>query len=121
VRRTPRTALRDEYEITDAIQIFLDDGYRVRAARVVEDDLNLSYPRDLLDVNLKVLGERNLLGQGVKLHPGAKVERSVLMDGAVVDKPITVRECLLFPGATLSASADVSRRIVTTEHEIDCR
>ena len=121
VRRTPRTALRDEYEITDAIQIFLDDGYRVRAARVVEDDLNLSYPRDLLDVNLKVLGDRSLIGQGVKLHPGARIERSVLMDGAVVDQPIVVRECLLFPGATLSANADVSRRIVTADHSIDCR
>ena len=121
VRRTPRTALRDEYEITDAIQIFLDDGYRVRAARVVEDDLNLSYPRDLLDVNLKVLGERSLQGKGVKLHPGARIERSVLMDGAVVTHPIAVRECLLFPGATLPSATDVSRRIVTTDHEIDCR
>jgi dTDP-glucose pyrophosphorylase len=121
VRRTPRTALRDEYEITDAIQIFVDDGYRVRAARVVEDDLNLSYPRDLLDVNLKVLGDRNLLGQGVKLHPGARVERSVLMDGAVVEQPIAVRDCLLFPGATLRSATDVSRRIVTPDHEIDCR
>lgn len=121
VRRTPRTALRDEYEITDAIQIFLDDGYRVRAARVVEDDLNLSYPRDLLDVNLKVLGERSLLGQGVKVHPGARIERSVLMDGAVVSQPIAVSECLLFPGATLGSATDVARRIVTTDHEIDCR
>ena len=121
VRRTPRTALRDEYEITDAIQIFVDDGYRVRAARVVEDDLNLSYPRDLLDVNLKVLGDRNLLGQGVKVHPGARVERSVLMDGAVVEQPIAVRDCLLFPGAALRSATDVSRRIVTPDHEIDCR
>jgi NDP-sugar pyrophosphorylase family protein len=121
VRRTPRTALRDEYEITDAIQIFLDDGYHVKAARVVEDDLNLSYPRDLLDINLKVLGDRTLLGQGVHVHPGARVERSVLMDGARVEHPVAVRECLLFPGATLAASVDVERRIVTTDHEIDCR
>jgi len=121
VRRTPRTALRDEYEITDAIQIFLDDGHRVKAARVVEDDLNLSYPRDLLDINLKVLGDKALLGRGVHVHPGARVERSVLMDGARVEHPVVVRECLLFPGATLTANADVERRIVTTEHEIDCR
>ena len=121
VRRTPRTALRDEYEITDAIQIFLDDGYRVKAARVVEDDLNLSYPRDLLDINLKVLGDRTLLGRDVHVHPGARVERSVLMDGARVEHPVSVSECLLFPGVTLAARADVARRIVTTDHEIDCR
>ncbi len=121
VRRTPRTALRDEYEITDAIQIFLDDGYRVKAARVVQDDLNLSYPRDLLDINLKVLGDRNLLGRDVHVHPGARLERCVLMDGARVERPISVRECLLFPGVTLANGSDVERRILVPGHEIDCR
>src|SRR5262249_47254975 len=42
VRRTPRSAMRDEYEITDAIQIFIDDGFRVRALEVVKEDLNLT-------------------------------------------------------------------------------
>lgn len=121
VRRTPRTALRDEYEITDAIQIFLDDGHRVRAARAVRDDLNLSYPRDLLDVNLRLLGPRNLLGRDVHLHPGARVERSVLMDGARVERPVALRECLLFPGAVVAGAGDVERRIVTPDLEIDCR
>ena len=27
IRRTPRTAMRDEYEITDSIQILINDGY----------------------------------------------------------------------------------------------
>ncbi len=121
VRRTPRTALRDEYEITDAIQIFLDDGYRVRAARVVEDDLNLSYPRDLLDVNLKVLGDRALLGRGVKLHPGARVERSVLMGRRERHAADLGPRVPAVPGATLSSATDVARRIVTADHEIDCR
>jgi dTDP-glucose pyrophosphorylase len=121
VRRTPRTALRDEYEITDAIQIFLDDGYRVKAARVVKDDLNLSYPPDLLDINLKVLGAREHVGQGVRLAPGARIERSVIMDGVTIEHPITVRECLVFPGVTLSGTTDIARHIVTADHVIDCR
>jgi dTDP-glucose pyrophosphorylase len=121
VRRTPRTALRDEYEITDAIQIFLDDGYRVKAARVVEDDLNLSYPHDLLDINLKLLGAREHLGRGVSLADGCRVERSVLMDGVTVQHPIAIRQCLVFPGVTITGTADMERRIVTTDHVIDCR
>jgi dTDP-glucose pyrophosphorylase len=120
VRRTPRTALRDEYEITDAIQIFVDDGYRVRAARVVDDDLNLSYPRDLLDINLAVLGEGNFVGAGVHVHSQAQVERTVLMDGARIASPTRVRECLLFPGVELSSAGDVERRILTPDHVIDC-
>lgn len=121
VRRTPRTALRDEYEITDAIQIFIDDGHRVKAARVIEDDLNLSYPPDLLDINLRLLGEGNCIGQGVTLPPGSTVERSVLMDGVTVTHPIAIRQCVVFPGVTLSGKADIERRIITLDHTIDCR
>lgn len=121
VRRTPRTAMRDEYEITDAIQIFLDDGHRVRAARVVHDDLNLSYPADLLDINLKLLGDTNQIGKNVRLAPGCTVERSVLMDGVTVEHPISIRDSLLFPGVTVSGSADLRRVIITPGEMIECR
>jgi len=121
VRRTPRTAMRDEYEITDAIQIFIDDGYLVQAARVVQADLNLSYPRDLLDINLALLGDEPYLGEGVQLCEGARVERSVLMDGVRITRPITVRESLVFPGVVVEQETDLVRRIVTAEHVIDGR
>jgi dTDP-glucose pyrophosphorylase len=121
VRRTPRTAMRDEYEITDAIQIFIDDGHRLRAARVIRDDLNLSYPADLLDINLKLLGEANHIGRDVRLAPGCTVERSVIMDGATVAAPIAIRDSLIFPGATVSATVDLRRVIVTPTEVIECR
>jgi glucose-1-phosphate thymidylyltransferase len=121
VRRTPRTAMRDEYEITDAIQIFLDDGHRVRAARVIRDDLNLSYPSDLIDINLKLLGDRNLIGHDVRLAPGCTVEHSIIMDGAAIEKPIAVRDSLIFPGVTMSGSADLYRAIVISDQVIECR
>ena len=95
VRRTPRTAMRDEYEITDAIQIFINDGHRVRAARVIRDDLNLSYPTDLLDINLRLLGDTNHIGKDVRLAPGCVVEHSVIMDGVTVERPITIRNSLI--------------------------
>lgn len=121
VRRTPRTAMRDEYEITDAIQIFIDDGHLVRAARVIREDLNLSYPADLLDINLKLLGEGNHLGTDVRLAPGCTVERSVIMDGATVEQPIAIRDSLIFPGVTVSTSFDLRRVIVTSTEIIECR
>jgi dTDP-glucose pyrophosphorylase len=121
VRRTPRTAMRDEYEITDAIQIFIDDGNRVRAARVIRDDLNLSYPADLLDINLKLLGERNHIGRNVRLAAGCTVERSVIMDGASVELPIAISDSLVFPGVAVQATSDLSGVIVTSEQIIPCR
>lgn len=120
-RRTPRTAMRDEYELTDAIQIFVDDGHRVRAAHVVRDDLNLSYPADLLDINLKLLGEQSLIGTDVRLAPGCRVEHSVILDGATVAHPIEIRDTLVFPGVTVTATSDIRRAIVTADGVIECR
>ncbi len=124
VRRTPRTAMRDEYELTDAIQIYIDDGYRVEAAEVIKDDLNLSYPMDLLDLNLHWLtlqGARNMIGKGVQVADGATIENSLLMDGVVVENPITIRDCLVFPGVRLTHQADLERTIVTAEGQISDR
>lgn len=121
VRRTPRTAMRDEYEITDAIQIFIEDGHRVKAARVVRDDLNLSFPGDLLDINLKLLGERNHIGANVQLARGCTVERSVIMDGVTVEQPIAIRDSLLFPGVKVTGSSDLQRTILAPGMVIECR
>ncbi|MBK9129718.1 MAG: NTP transferase domain-containing protein [Phycisphaerales bacterium] len=123
VRRTPRTALRDEYEITDAIQLFIDGGHRVEAAAVIRQDLNVSYARDLLKLNVHLLdksGEPNWLGAGVQIHPGAKLERCVVMEGAAVTAPITLRECLVFPNTQVRRALDATRLIFTPEHEIHC-
>ena len=123
VRRTPRTALRNEYEITDAIQIFLDDGYKVLAAEVIVDDLNLSFPEDLLDLNLHYLDRKGwpkLIGENVKLAEGCQIERSVLMDGVVIKEPVTIRDCLIFPDVKVTGGQDMHRSILTLETEIHC-
>lgn len=121
VRRTPRTALRNEYEITDAIQIFLEDGYRVEAAEVVKADMNVSYPADLLTLNLRLLAES---GQSLLLQPGARVassaqlQRCIVMAGAAVGEGAQLQDCLLFPGARVEAGRKARGLIVTPETEI---
>jgi dTDP-glucose pyrophosphorylase len=123
VRRTPRTAMRDEYEITDAIQIFLDDGYKVEAAEVVVDDVNVSFPADLLDLNLQVLArgrQPNWFGASVQVAPGAMLERTVVMDGAEIDDGVALTECMVFPGARIGAGRVRRRTIITADTEIRC-
>lgn len=51
IRQTPRTAMRDEYEITTAIQKLIDNGYPVYDAEVVEWDINITFPHDLIVCN----------------------------------------------------------------------
>jgi len=123
VRRTPRTALRDEYEITDAIQIFIDAGRRVEAAEVIRRDLNVSYARDLLGLNLYLLdksGQPNWFGQAVEVESDATVQRCVVMDGAKIDAGAALRDCLVFPGVRVRRAASAERVIFTPEQEIHC-
>ena len=123
VRRTPRTAMRNEYEITDSIQIFLDDGYRVEAAEVVKADMNVSYPADLLDLNMLLLDQRGVdtwSAPDVVLGRGASLSRVVAMAGARIGEGAELRDCLVFPGAIVPPGRARRRTIVTADAEIRC-
>ena len=123
VRRTPRTALRDEYEITDSIQIFVDYGYKVMAARVIKEDLNLSFPPDLLALNLHFLereGLENIIGENVKIPKGCSVEKSVIMDNVHILHPIKISNSLIFPNQTITRAADIKGMILSEGTEVDC-
>lgn len=123
VRRTPRTALRNEYEITDSIQIFLDDGYKVEAAEVVKADMNVSYPSDLLELNLLLLqqsGQGELIAPDVERGKDVSLVRTVAMAGAKIGDGAQLEECLLFPGAKVPAGRIRRRSIFTADSEIRC-
>jgi len=47
IRRTPRTAMRDLYEITDSVQILIDDGFPVYYAEVIEWYKHINSLKDL--------------------------------------------------------------------------
>jgi dTDP-glucose pyrophosphorylase len=115
--------MRNEYEITDAIQIFIDDGYRVESAEVVKEDVNVSFPADLLELNLRMLeraNEPNWFGASVEVEPGALLERTVVMDGASVAAGSALTECLRFPGAKVPSGKVAHRTNFTSESEIRC-
>ena len=103
IRRTPRTAMRDEYEITESIQLMINDGYRVHHRPAVEDDINLTYPTDLLRINLIELARRgleNVIGRDVTMADGTVVENSVIGDQVVITHAIRIRNSVIFPRTT---------------------
>ena len=123
VRRTPRTAMRDEYEITDSIQIFIDDGWRVEAAEVVKNDLNLSFPSDLLSLNLHYLESQSLdhiVGKNVQMPDGTSIHNAVVMDDVVFEHSVRVERALILPGTRVSRAGKVDRMILTPTHEVPC-
>ena len=123
IRRTPKTAMRDEFEITSSIQILIDDGGTVRIAEVVEWDMNVTTPCDLLACNqweLERRGLDRLEGEGVQIHPEAEVIDSVIGDRAVIQHPIRLTECLVFPDTVVDATGDLTRKLITPDVILSC-
>ena len=122
IRRTPRTAMRDEYEITDSIQILIDYGGKVKSLNVIEEDMNLTYPHDLIDINMAELKRRNIdniIGTGTKVHPEAKLINCVIGNGVKVKNPITLKNCVAFENVTINTKTDISQSIITSERVIN--
>ena len=98
-------------------------GYKVEAAEVVKADMNVSYPKDLLQLNLLLLEQSNAaesIGEGVSRGDGVSITRSVVMDGAKIGAGAQLEECLLFPGANVPAGRVRRRTIFTADSEIRC-
>jgi dTDP-glucose pyrophosphorylase len=118
VRRTPRTAMRDEYELTDSIQILIDYGYPVRMAPVVEWDMNVTFIGDLIECCVHVLrkqGRPSLTGPGCTVASGAELVDTVLGAGAIVQHPVRLERCVVMPGATVHSREPLKNAVVTPE------
>jgi dTDP-glucose pyrophosphorylase len=124
IRRTPKTAMRDEYEITDTIQIIIDDGFPVLFSEVVKWDMNVTFPTDILECNLmqiKRLGKENIIGNQVEIHAGAKIKNSVIGDGAVIQHPIEIKDTVIFADSIVTTDHNIDSFVLTPEHQIDCK
>ncbi len=118
IRRTPRTAMRDEYELTDSIQILIDYEHPVRAVRAVEWDMNITFIGDLIECcvhQLRGLGAQNCLGLRCKLAPGVELIDSVLGDDVVITKPVRLERCVVLSGVTLDDGVSWSDTVITAE------
>jgi len=123
IRRTPRTAMRDEYEITDSIQILIDDEQKVYHSPLVDEDMNLTFPHDLLRLNLIELSRRgmpSLVGNNVQLPVGSVVDGSVIGDNVTFAHPIRITNSLVFPNTHVTESHDLDHVVVHGENIMQC-
>ena len=123
IRRTPKTAYRDEYEITDSIQILINDGFPVKVAKIIKEDINLTFPCDLLNCNLlqlKRLNKNKHIGLNTKVRKNTKIINSVIGNNVVINHPITIRDSLIFPDVKIINRENILGRVVTQEYEIRC-
>lgn len=123
IRRTPRTAMRDEYEITDSIQILIDDGYVVHHKPIVERDLNLTKAEDLLAINLLELSRQHLprlIGENLDAPAGVTIINSVIGDGVAIRHPIRIANSVILPGVVVDSTTDLDSVVMNSEHSVYC-
>ncbi len=116
--------MRDEYELTDSVQILIDYEYPVRVASVVEWDMNLTYIGDLIACcvqQLSNLGVDQLVGRDCRVDPGAQLIHTVVGDGAVIPHPVRLERCVVLPGATVAEPHDYADTVITPDAILDAR
>lgn len=124
IRRTPRTAMRDEYELTEAIQVMIDDGNETRVSACVEDDINLTSPADLLRCNLLVtraMGADNLTAASARVHPGARLMNVVIGANAEIRSAIRISRSVVLEDAVIETSGNLDGMIVSPHKMVDLR
>ncbi len=115
IKKTPKSALRNEYEITDAIQIFINDRNKVYYSEIVEWDANITYPKDLLEYNLKYLKETNRLnaiGKDCIIPANANINNSVIGANVKIEHPLTISDSIIFSDTQITSRTDICRSII---------
>jgi dTDP-glucose pyrophosphorylase len=123
IRRTPRTAMRDEYEITDSIQVMIQDGLPVRPCNCVVDDINLTTPADLLYCNLILARSAPngiVIGSNSSLHEGVHIESSVIGQNVTVRNAISIRNSVVFDETDVRSETGFDNFILTPTGMVDC-
>lgn len=90
VRRTPRTAMRNEYELTDSVQLFIEDGYRVEVWDGIKREINITTPKDFLNFNLEMLDYSRLT---YLIGPGTSIPKNVQINRSVIGANVQIKEC----------------------------
>ncbi|MGZ7192594.1 MAG: bifunctional sugar-1-phosphate nucleotidylyltransferase/acetyltransferase [Halobacteriota archaeon] len=109
---------RDEYEITDAIQLLIDLGHKVGYLHVKEEWIDLGMPWDLLSANKFLFQTLERENEGI-VEPFATIEGdvkigrgSIVRNGAYIMGPAIIGErCEIGPNCCIRPGTCVGNRV----------
>ena len=116
VAKTPRTALRDEYELTVSLDLHVKSGHAMYAEQLQVWECNFTRPKDVLESNLEWLQRRRetyFIGRGATIEDNSTLRRVVVGPGARVSSGATLDEVVVFPNALVPAGETLRRALVT--------
>lgn len=111
-----RPSLRNEYEITDAIQFLVEKGFQVKGKIAQGFWLDTGKKEDLLEANRLLLDlqacfsikgevrESKITGR-VIVEEGAKVEKSEIRGPAIIGKNVRIEDSLIEPFTSIGEGA----------------
>jgi len=95
--RTTGLSPRGEYEVTDSLQKFLDDGHVLKPVVIPREDwLDIGHPWNLLDANERLLGRleggiEGTVEEGVHLIGPVRVEEGArVRSGSYIEGPVLI-------------------------------
>ena len=116
IRRTSPSMIRNEIELTDSIQVFIDDMRNVYSLSEVEWDININTAEDLLYCNLKSLKEsnqKNIIGKNIEIHPATKIINSVICDNVVIKNPIEIKNSCILPDSVVESKENINYGVIS--------
>jgi dTDP-glucose pyrophosphorylase len=115
IRITPGAGPQNEIGITDSIQTLVDLGFRLRATRSIDWDVNVTSPGDLLMCNLRYLRERNMqncIGPQARIAPEVRMRSTIVGNFADIAGPSEFVECLIFSETKVANMGDRLQRCI---------
>jgi dTDP-glucose pyrophosphorylase len=123
VARTPRTALRDEYELTVALEQYISASGELYGEEIIVRDANLTAPRDLLVCNLEWLEHRGRTAHvdaTASLEPDLQLSQVLVGSHARVEGLGRLERVVVFPGARYRGTGTLRSALITGYGCIDC-
>lgn len=121
VKKTKRSSLRNEFELTDAIQIMIDKKIETIALNVVAQDMNLTFVGDLLAANMKWLEEKklkNLIAENAKINKNAVLKKCVVGKNVEIRNPVLLENCVVFDDVVIPHKNNLRNAIITPMQSI---
>lgn len=106
IKKTQLSA-RGEYEITDALEILIKDGVKIKVFELSKWN-TLGYPWDMLEINKELLDRTgSIIGKKVEIRPGSYIEEPV----AIGDNSIIGPNCYIRKYSSIGSNCKVGNAV----------
>jgi len=116
IKETPRSNKRNEYEITDAIQILINKYGKVYYKNALLTDINITNIEDLRKSNLFWMlhkGIDKIIGSNTQLNKKSKISLSVIGDNVQIKEPIKIINSIIMPNLKINTNKDIINEVVS--------